>query len=93
MLGELRRRLEAVEDGPTFPAFVDALVADRTEAVRLDAQEPSSPYGPDRGGWENIKIETYLDAAVRCAEAHLRAGEWVIDLRMTADGPPGRTGG
>lgn len=29
----------------------------------------SSPYGPDAGGWENISIESFLEAALAWAES------------------------
>ncbi len=61
--------LQAVRDRETFLEFVDALVADRRASIAAEAVKPSSPYGPDAGGWENITIESFLDAALRWAES------------------------
>lgn len=65
---ELGDLLEQVHDRPSFFAFVRALIADRESAVAQERQTPSSPYGPDAGGWENVTIEGYLDAALAWAE-------------------------
>lgn len=56
--------LDAVTDRDSFLAFVSALVADRREA---GASETGSPYGPDAGGWENVTIEDFLEAAIAWA--------------------------
>jgi hypothetical protein len=61
--------LAAVTDAGSFLAFVLALVADRESAVLRERAQPSSPYGPDAGGWENTRIETYLEAAAAWAES------------------------
>ncbi|WP_315729102.1 hypothetical protein [Bradyrhizobium sp. SZCCHNS2015] len=66
---ELMTRLEAVTDANSFLAFVHALIADRESAVQLEKAHPSSPWGPDAGGWENVRIETYLEAAAAWAES------------------------
>ena len=66
---ELITRLEAVTDANSFLAFVRALVADRESAVQRERAQPSSGWGPDAGGWENTKIETYLEAAAAWAES------------------------
>jgi hypothetical protein len=65
---ELITKLQAVSDPGSFLAFVHALVADRESAVKREAAQLSSPYGPDAGGWENVRIESYLEAAVAWAE-------------------------
>ncbi|NPU12642.1 MULTISPECIES: hypothetical protein [Bradyrhizobium] len=62
-------KLEAVTDASSLLAFVHALVADRESAMKREKAEPTSPWGPDAGGWENIRIETYLEAAAAWAEA------------------------
>ena len=64
----LLAKLEAVTDRASFFEFVRALVANREAAVAAERVSPSSPYGPDAGGWENTKIETYLEACLACAE-------------------------
>ena len=65
---ELDELLERVKDRASFFEFVRQLVADRKQAKELEAANPSSPYGPDAGGWENSTIEMYLDAALAWAE-------------------------
>jgi hypothetical protein len=59
----------AVHDRDSFFAFVAALIADRRASVAAERVAPSSPYGPDAGGWENVTIERFLDAALRWAES------------------------
>jgi hypothetical protein len=49
--------LEQVHDMASFFAFVRALIRDRREAVAAERKTPTSPYGPDAGGWENVTIE------------------------------------
>lgn len=51
-----------------------------------EAREPSNPYGPDAGGWENTRIETYLESALAWAEAS-KSGGLKIGGRQ-ADEPP-----
>ncbi|MFN7570612.1 MAG: hypothetical protein ACK5TK_04010 [Betaproteobacteria bacterium] len=60
--------LERVNDEATFLAFARALMEDRAEAVALELKQPTSPYGPDAGGWENTSIERFLEAAISWAE-------------------------
>jgi hypothetical protein len=64
---ELHEMVEAVSDRESFLRFVDALVRDREIAIREEDKTPSSPYGPDAGGWENTTIESYLEAATAWA--------------------------
>jgi hypothetical protein len=66
---EMMTRLEAVTDANSFLAFVHALVADRESAVQREKAQPSSAWGRDAGGWENTRIETYLEAAAAWAES------------------------
>ena len=49
--------------------FINALVKDREGAVSAEKENPSSPYGPDAGGWENTSIEAYLESAAAWAES------------------------
>ena len=58
----------AVCDEKPFLEFVKALIADRERAVEAEKRKPSSPYGPDAGGWENTSIDRFLEAAVPWAE-------------------------
>ena len=60
---------KAVHDRDSFFAFVRALVEDREASVTAERNSPSSPYGPAAGGWENITIEGFLEAALAWAEA------------------------
>lgn len=60
---------DAVHDRESFLAFVAALAADRRAAVAAEKESPSSPYGPDAGGWENLTIEDFLEAAIAWAES------------------------
>jgi hypothetical protein len=54
---------EAVTDRDSFLAFVSALAKDRRKSVAAERVAPSSPYSPDDGGWENVTIESFLEAA------------------------------
>ncbi|MBA4032100.1 MAG: hypothetical protein C0478_14585 [Planctomyces sp.] len=64
---ELYQALLLVHDEETFLQFLLALRDDREAAIALEEASPSSPYGPDAGGWENTTIELFLDTAVRWA--------------------------
>lgn len=57
----------AVHDRTSFFAFVAALAADRRAAAAAAA--PDNPYGPGPGGWENVTIEDFLEAALAWAES------------------------
>ena len=59
---------DAVHDRESFLAFVSALAADRRASVAAEKASPSSPYGPAAGGWENVTIERFLEAALSWAE-------------------------
>jgi hypothetical protein len=65
---ELHEVLDDVCDSPTLLVFVHALIEDRKLANTAERADPSSRYGPDAGGWENKKIDTFLGAAARWAE-------------------------
>ena len=60
---------DEVHDRDSFFSFVKALIDDRRVAVAAERVSPSSPYGSDAGGWENVRIESYLEAALAWAEA------------------------
>jgi len=68
MPNPLNEIAEVVCDEKSFLEFVNALIDDRNHAIKAEKQRPSSPYGPDAGGWENISIEDYLAAALSWAE-------------------------
>jgi hypothetical protein len=55
-------------DEKSFLEFVRALAADRERAIEAEKRNPSIPYGPDAGGWENINISSFLESAVAWAE-------------------------
>lgn len=63
----LFQAMESVRDEETFLQFLLALRDDREESIAREEVAPSSPYGPDAGGWENTTIERFLDTAVRWA--------------------------
>ena len=64
---DLHELMEAVSDEKSFLMFVDALRKDRELAAAAEKASPSGPFGPAQGGWENITIESFLEAA--CAWA------------------------
>lgn len=55
-------------DEKSFLKFAKALESDRRHAVEAEKLKPSSPYGPDAGGWENTTIADFLNCAVAWAE-------------------------
>jgi len=69
MKDKLAELAEKVKDEESFLAFVRELVKDRENAVKKEKKNPSSPFGPDAGGWENTSIEGYLESAAAWAEA------------------------
>ena len=75
MSDELLSKLDAVTDRDSFFEFVRALVKDREASVAAEDANPSSPYGPDAGGWENASIEDFLESALA----------WAIDSELSAD--------
>src|SRR5438874_11545682 len=64
----LDEALDAVKDRDTFLAFVRALSNDRGRSVAQEELNPSSPYEPDAGGWENTTIQDFLESAASWAE-------------------------
>jgi hypothetical protein len=65
---ELHEQIEHVTDQQSFLAFARALTQDRIAAVSAEAKADSSPYGQDAGDWENVSIESFLEAAIAWAE-------------------------
>jgi hypothetical protein len=63
MSDPLTQLLEQVTDQRTFLAFVDALAGDFADEREMEAEHPSSPYAAGVLGWENGRIDTFLDAA------------------------------
>jgi hypothetical protein len=60
----------AVHDLESFFAFVRALIADRAAAVEAEKQKLTPFLGlvQDAGGWYNVTIQAYLEAALGWAE-------------------------
>jgi hypothetical protein len=54
---------EEVTDEKSFFDFITALAADRADEIAKEKVNPSSPYGPGSNEWENITIESFLEAA------------------------------
>ena len=70
MLGEpLHDLLAGVNSERSLLDFIAALGRDRRDAIAIEKQKPSSPYGADAGGWQNTSIEAFLDAAAAWAES------------------------
>ncbi len=65
---ELHEQLDEVKDQQSLLNFIRALAKDRADAVSAEKKSPSSPYGPDAGGWENTTIESFLEAGAAWAE-------------------------
>ncbi len=53
---------EKVDSFDSFLKFLKASEEDRKKSVALEAEKPSSPFGPDAGGWENTSIESFLES-------------------------------
>ncbi|HEU4635718.1 MAG TPA: hypothetical protein VFS41_06025 [Edaphobacter sp.] len=64
---ELHQLAESVSDEKSFLAFVDALRRDRELAASAENASLADRYGPERG-WENVTIESFLEAAHAWAE-------------------------
>lgn len=65
----IKNRFENVTDCDSFLEFVRALLADREDEIAKERLNPSSPYGPGANGWENVTVESYLEAALAWAES------------------------
>ncbi|MEA2709359.1 MAG: hypothetical protein QOF78_1960 [Phycisphaerales bacterium] len=65
---ELFDALESVHDEESFRQFLLALRDDRERSVAQEKGTPSSPFGPDAGGWENTTIERFFDTAAAWAK-------------------------
>jgi hypothetical protein len=61
--------LDGVQDEASFIAFVEALASDFARELKLEAETPSSPYGPGALGWENSRIDSMLEAAASYADS------------------------
>jgi len=65
--GILDTMLENVSDEKSLLKFIEALISDRVRAAEAEKEKPSSPRGPDAGGWENTSIEHFLESPVAWA--------------------------
>jgi hypothetical protein len=65
---ELHELVEEVVDEKSFLTFVDALRKDRELAAVAEKAQSSGAFGPAQRGWENITIESFLEAAHAWAE-------------------------
>ncbi len=61
--------LDTVCDRESFVAFVKALGKDFADQIEKEQVNPSPLYGPGANGWENGRIDTFLDAASAWADA------------------------
>lgn len=68
MKENLTEALLKVEDEDTFIAFVTALAKDKAEETKEEISNPSSPYETSTKGWENTKIEDFLESAAEWAK-------------------------
>jgi hypothetical protein len=66
-MDELIKVLEMVCDEETFLQFLLIMRDDREASIDNEKASPSSPFGPDARGWENVTVERFFDAAVRWA--------------------------
>jgi hypothetical protein len=64
----LHSLLATVNSERSLLNFIATLVKDREDAVAAEKENPSSPSGPDAGGWQNTTIEGFLDCAASWAE-------------------------
>jgi len=67
-MDDLDKLLDVVCDEDSFLGFLNALAKDRAEEARLEAIEPSNPYGPGATGWQNGSIEAFLECAAAWGE-------------------------
>ncbi len=65
---ELHEQLEQVHDADSFLVFARALMSDRLDSVAKEAVAASSTYEPESNGWENTRIDSFLEAAIAWAE-------------------------
>lgn len=68
MKDKLINALESVEDEESFIRFVSALGEDKAEETKEKTRNQSSPFGKGDKGWENTKIEDFLEAAAEWAK-------------------------
>ena len=63
MSDQLIRLLDAVHDENSFLEFVGALIADRVDEIKKDKVASAPRFGRGANGWENVRVESYLEAA------------------------------
>lgn len=64
---ELYDLLKKVKDEKSFLIFVKALLDERYEDIKLEKENPSSPYSSSHKGWENTTLESFLEASIAWA--------------------------
>lgn len=57
--------LEAVRDRASFLRFVQVLIDDRTQAARLEREQPATYAWSGALDWQHRSIEGYLEGALR----------------------------
>lgn len=75
MNDHLDKLLEKVADQRSFLAFIGALSCDFAAGLEAEAIRPSSPYGPNASGWENVTVHGFLEAAQAWGADTLARGE------------------
>lgn len=68
MKDKLIKALESVEDEESFIRFVAALGEDKAEETKEENRNQYSTFGKGVNGWENTKIEDFLEAAAEWAK-------------------------
>jgi hypothetical protein len=62
-------RLSQVNDRKSFVAFLEALFADRMDAIAKEREQPRELFDPPHNEWENDTIEEFLAAGLRSIRA------------------------
>src|SRR5262245_8686395 len=71
MPDDLFKFLESVHDEESFLVFLSALALDKADENAREQGNPSPPFCPGANGWENGRIDTFLNAAVAWARASM----------------------
>ena len=65
---DLVELLEQVQDEKSFLAFARALAADFERSAAQERERPSPPHAPAAESSENVRVDSFLAAAVAWAE-------------------------
>lgn len=68
--------LDTVNDEDSFLDFLDAMAEEFAKSQAVEAKVPSPPFSQGAMGWENSRIDTFLDAAIRGAEQTAKLPDW-----------------